>query len=100
MANCENCKNRIGCENYAPKSTTACEHYAEEVQQLKPCPFCGGEPYYRKPEHLNKTAFDVMRIECKKCGAAPYAVEVYEGKTESEKRETIARFWNRRANDE
>lgn len=100
MANCEKCKNRIECENYAPKSTTACEHYAEEVQQLKSCPFCGGEPYYRKPEHLSKTAFDVMRIECKKCGATPYAVEVYEGKTETEKRETIARFWNRRADDE
>lgn len=39
MANCENCKNRIGCGNYAPKSTVACEHYAEDerdVQQLKP----------------------------------------------------------------
>lgn len=43
MANCENCKNRIECENYAPKSTTACESYAEEVQQLKFCPFCGSE---------------------------------------------------------
>lgn len=99
MANCEECKNRIGCENYEPKSTTACESYAEEVQQLKSCPFCGGEAYYRKPEHFKGTAFDIMRIECKKCGATPYAVEVYEGKTETEKRETIARFWNRRANN-
>lgn len=43
MANCEKCKNRIGCENYVPKSTIACENYAEEVQQLKSCPFCGSE---------------------------------------------------------
>ena len=46
--------------------------------RLKPCPFCGGEAYYRTPTHLKRTAFDVMMVECKQCGASPYAVEVYE----------------------
>lgn len=47
--------------------------------KLKPCPFCGGEAYYRTPTHLKGTAFDVMTVECKQCGASPYAVEVYDG---------------------
>ena len=49
--------------------------------RLKPCPFCGGEAYYRTPTHLKGTAFDVMMVECKQCGASPYAVEVYENDT-------------------
>ena len=55
MANCEMCRYRIECENYAPKSTTACEHYAENVQQLKPCPFCGHRA------ELRNTGFEVCR---------------------------------------
>lgn len=50
--------------------------------KLKPCPFCGGKAYYRTPTHLKGTAFDVMTVECKQCGASPYAVEVYENDTE------------------
>jgi restriction alleviation protein, lar family len=65
--------------------------------KLKPCPFCGGKAYYRTPTHLKGTAFDVMTVECKQCGASPYAVEVYENDTEENKRKTIAEFWNRRA---
>ena len=49
--------------------------------KLKPCPFCGGKAYYRTPTHLKGTAFDVMTVECKQCGASPYAVEVYENDT-------------------
>lgn len=65
--------------------------------KLKSCPFCGGEAYYRTPTHLKGTAFDVMMVECKQCGASPYAVEVYENDTEENKRKAIAEFWNRRA---
>lgn len=64
--------------------------------ELLPCPFCGGEPYFRKPIHEKNTAFDTMIVECMECGAAPYAVSVYESDTEQAKREAIARFWNRR----
>ncbi len=38
-----------------------------------------------------------MMVECKQCGASPYAVEVYENDTEENKRKTISEFWNRRA---
>ena len=65
--------------------------------KLKSCPFCGGEAYYRTPTHLKGTAFDVMMVECKQCGASPYAVEVYEYNTEENKRKAIAEVWNRRA---
>lgn len=64
--------------------------------KLLPCPFCGGEAYYRTPQHINGTAFDSMMIECKKCGASPYAVEVYQYDDEENKRAAIAKFWNRR----
>ncbi len=65
--------------------------------ELKPCPFCGGEAYFCKPLHENGTAFDMMAVECKQCGAHPYGVLVYEFADLNEKYETIARFWNRRA---
>ena len=63
---------------------------------LKPCPFCGGEPYFLKPRHEKGTAFDTMMIECKHCGALPYGVSVYDGKKEEDKKAAIAKFWNRR----
>lgn len=66
------------------------------MTKLLPCPFCGGEAYYRTPQHVANTAFDRMMVECKRCGASPYSVEVYEGDTVENKREAIARFWNRR----
>lgn len=66
---------------------------------LKPCPFCGGEPYFLKPRHEKGTAFDTMMIECKHCGALPYGVSVYDGKKEEDKKAAIAKFWNRRSND-
>ena len=67
--------------------------------KLKPCPFCGGEAYYRTPTHLKGTAFDVAALECKQCGASPYAVEVYEFDTAENKRKAIAEFWNRRVDN-
>lgn len=66
---------------------------------LKPCPFCGGEPYFLKPRHENGTAFDTMMIECKHCGALPYGVSVYDMEKEEDKKAAIAKFWNRRSND-
>lgn len=68
--------------------------------ELKPCPFCGGEAYYRTPQHESGTAFDIMMIECKKCGASPYAVSVYENASDSDKKTAIAEYWNRRAKNE
>lgn len=65
MANCENCKNRIECKNYEPKSTTACEHYAEEVQQLKSCPFCGGEA--RTKVMIGQHDMIVIKVGCFDC---------------------------------
>lgn len=67
--------------------------------ELKPCPFCGGEPYFLKPRHEKGTAFDTMMIECKHCGALPYGVSVYDGKKEEDKKAAIAKFWNKRTHD-
>lgn len=67
------------------------------MQILKPCPFCGGEPYFLTPKHVKGTAFDRVGVECKNCGANPYAIEVYEGSSEEDKKATAARFWNRRS---
>ncbi len=63
--------------------------------KLKPCPFCGGEAYYRTPEK-EKGVFEIMMIECKKCGASPYAIQVYDCWPLEEKQNAIAKLWNRR----
>lgn len=68
------------------------------MPKLLPCPFCGGEAYYRPPDHISGTAFDCVRVECIYCGASPFAIEVYEGKKDEDKKEAIARFWNTRDN--
>lgn len=65
--------------------------------EIKPCPFCGGEPYFLKPRHEKGTALDTMMIECKHCGALPYGVSVYDGEKEEDKKAAIAKFWNRRS---
>ena len=70
------------------------------MTKLLPCPFCGGEAYFRTPQHIKGTAFDCMMVECKHCGASPYAVEVYEFDTEEIKKSAIAKFWNRRDGNE
>ena len=66
--------------------------------ELLPCPFCGGEAYYLTPAKEKGTAFETMRVECRKCGAVPFAISVYEGNTYEQKKQAIARQWNRRAN--
>ena len=63
---------------------------------LKPCPFCGGKAYYRTPQHQKGTAFDIMMVECKSCGASPYAVSTYEYNKIEDKCANIAERWNRR----
>jgi len=65
--------------------------------ELKPCPFCGGEAYFRTPQKEKGTAMCSASVECKKCGAMPYAILVYEGLLETEKKEAAAKAWNRRA---
>ena len=67
------------------------------AENLKPCPFCGGKAYIRKP--MPHGAFDIMSIECRKCGASPFAIEVYADDTFENKQNAIAEIWNRRANE-
>lgn len=67
----------------------------ESKTKLKPCPFCGGEAYFRK-RNINGSAFDMMLVECKNCGASPYAISVYMYDTKENKRAAIAEKWNRR----
>lgn len=66
------------------------------LSSLKPCAFCGGEGYYRAPQR--KGCEDIMIIECKQCGASPYAVFVSCVLDDDEKKAAIAEKWNRRAN--
>ena len=64
------------------------------MEELKPCPFCGGEGYIRRPE--KNGVFVIMSIECKRCGASPYSIQVYSGLGEAERANSIAIMWNRR----
>lgn len=65
--------------------------------ELKPCPFCGGEAYFRTPQKEKGSAMCSVSVECKSCGAMPYAILVYEFLSDTEKKETAAKAWNRRA---
>ena len=62
--------------------------------KLKPCPFCGGEAYYRVP--IVKGCENIMMVECRQCGASPYAVFVSEVLDKDDKKAAIAEKWNRR----
>lgn len=66
------------------------------VVDLKPCPFCGGTAYFRNP--IPNGTFSTMIVECKRCGASPYAMDVYKGNSIEDKRKAIAAVWNRRTN--
>lgn len=66
----------------------------ESKIKLKPCPFCGGEAYYRTPIH--KGCEVIMMVECKHCGASPYAAYLSDVWGEDKWKEAIAEMWNRR----
>lgn len=99
MANCKECKNRMGCENYEPKSTTTCEHYAEEIQQLKICPFCGGEAVTKVM--IGQHDMIVTKVGCFDCGVWKYS-KINSGdsieKFNKAMQDVISK-WNRRADD-
>ena len=64
--------------------------------EIKPCPFCGGEPgteyYHGQHGYYNPTA----RIECKCCNAS--IERDVSGKSEEEAYRLMAELWNRRTN--
>lgn len=68
------------------------------MTELKPCPFCGGEAYFRMPIKEKGTAFCSVSVECKRCGASPFAIMVYEGENDTHKMLAAAKYWNRRVN--
>lgn len=66
------------------------------MNELLPCPFYGGEAYYRNPIPEKSSAFETMIVECRHCGAAPFACSVYSGDTKENKQLKIAELWNTR----
>lgn len=70
----------------------------KRMEELKPCPFCGGEAYFRTPMKEKGTAFCSVSVECKRCGASPFETMVYEGEDDANKKLTAAKHWNRRVN--
>lgn len=67
--------------------------------ELKKCPFCGGEAYIRE-EDIKGTAFVAVGAECKKCGARPFSTMIFEGESGARKKAVAAKHWNRRADDD
>lgn len=54
--------------------------------KLKPCPCCGGKPYFRG----GITGATMRQIRCENCGmSTPYDYNI----------ENLAEIWNRRANN-
>lgn len=63
------------------------------MEELKPCPYCGGEAEIQKFSGKNGT-FLVAR--CKFCYAQARTILLKEGK-EEQALERVTTFWNRRA---
>lgn len=61
---------------------------------LLPCPFCGGTACFKNP--VRKGLHKELSVECKRCGAAPYTLEVYGNKSNEEMKTDLAAVWNRR----
>lgn len=71
------------------------------MENLKPCPFCGGTPFlYVKPIRGYKGNFS-YRVLCTKCAAYVPIGEVHDLYMDAELAEqTATAAWNRRANDD
>lgn len=67
---------------------------AVKQTELKPCPFCGGTAQFKNP--VQKGLFSELSVECKRCGAAPYTLEMYGNRSNEEKKKALAEVWNRR----
>lgn len=79
--------------------------------KLKPCPFCGGEPYfYTKSigEESGALSF-YFRIACRRCQTSPnnaygdikiHLLDNGELSISPDDRKKVAAEWNRRVNDE
>lgn len=61
-------------------------------KELKPCPFCGGEPFGPKFEY-ESGRFDIYSVECPACD---YSVEGGVFKEGDEAKDAVTRFWNTR----
>lgn len=73
------------------------------MNELKPCPFCGGKPRIRDTgkDKLSYWVVDKMRIvmvECRKCWAMGGIFPTKNGVKKA--KEDAIKAWNRRANDE
>ena len=70
----------------------------QDDDQLKPCPFCGGEPeMVRKPVKTNGTWCDAVYVRCKDCdsrtGRILYTAKAHPNGEEYAEAEKL---WNRR----
>lgn len=81
------------------------------MDNLKPCPFCGGEAEFRliRTDNGNSTLEFQFRISCKVCRMGNYSVVNRvrinfnsDGKLyfDTDERERAIEAWNRRVNDE
>lgn len=66
--------------------------------EVKPCPFCGGEPSIEFYPGQYGYFHSTVRIECEQCNAS--IEKEVSGKTEEEAYRFIACLWNRRATDD
>ena len=50
----------------------------------------------RKAVEQTELKFSELSIECRRCGATPYTLEMYGNRSNEEKKKALAEVWNRR----
>lgn len=69
---------------------------SEEVEELKPCPFCGSQGLdYFGNSKVSPPAYLIF-VKCNSCNACS---GVAAGKKEKQAKLEAAKLWNRRVND-
>ena len=72
--------------------------------ELKPCPFCGGQPFLERSQRtmIRGVQTKVAYVRCRECGARTDRVNLADyGKTShsSEAERLAVKYWNDRVNE-
>lgn len=73
------------------------------MNELKPCPFCGGEASRGVGKACSSDYYYEVQAHCERCGAEirhKYSLSMWTKNPEREAKRYISRLWNRRVDND